>query len=140
MVNKSKLCKTLNYWFLKSLGIISPPHFAYDFLRKIYLTLYSIKWPNFIAGLHLLLEILVNMSFCNCCLWHHKFWKWTLSFQSSRFSTWPKSQDKTLNILKLKELWRWSKNRFWSSLKGFQLPNIDLDLRVRLWSSFWKLG
>ena len=33
----------------------------YDFLRKIFLVLYSISWPNFIVWLPLLLEILGNM-------------------------------------------------------------------------------
>ena len=30
----------------KVLGIVSPPHFVYDFFRKMFLTLYSINWPN----------------------------------------------------------------------------------------------
>ena len=34
----------LNFDFLeKDLGIVSPPHFAYDFLRKMFLMLYSIN-------------------------------------------------------------------------------------------------
>ena len=62
----NKLCKTLDYWsrdmlnfdFLqKGLGLVSPPHFRYDFSRKIFLMLYSINWPNFTAWLFLLLEI-----------------------------------------------------------------------------------
>ena len=36
-------------------------HRLYDFLRKMFLILYSIKWPSFIASLSLLLEILVIM-------------------------------------------------------------------------------
>ena len=52
----------LNFDFLdKGLGIVSPAHFVYDFLTKIFLMLYSINWPNFIAWLPLLLEILGNM-------------------------------------------------------------------------------
>ena len=66
--NKSKLYKTLDYWswdmlnfsFLeKGLGIVSPPHFVYDFLTKMFLMLYSSNWPIF--WLPLLLEILGNM-------------------------------------------------------------------------------
>ena len=58
--NKNKLCKTLGYWardilslqfFEKGLGIVSPPLFVYDILRKIFLILYSINWPNFIVWL-----------------------------------------------------------------------------------------
>ena len=49
----------LNIDFLeKGLGIVSPPHFVYDFLRKVFLMLYSITWPNFIMWLYLLPEIL----------------------------------------------------------------------------------
>ena len=56
--NKDKWFKTLHYWskdmpnfdFLdKSLGIVSPAHFVYDFSTIIFLVLYSINWPNFIA-------------------------------------------------------------------------------------------
>ena len=63
--NKNKLYKTLDYWsrqlfnfdFLeKGLGIVSLPHFLYDFSRKIFLTLYSINWPNFIVWSPLLLR------------------------------------------------------------------------------------
>ena len=35
----------------KGLGLVSPPHIVYDFSRKIFLTLYSINWLNFIAWL-----------------------------------------------------------------------------------------
>ena len=54
----------LNFDFLeKGLGIlgISPVHFVYELLRKMFLMLYSINRPNFIARLFLLLEILVTM-------------------------------------------------------------------------------
>ena len=52
----------LNFDFLeKSLGIVSPPHFLYDFPRKMFLMLYPISWPNFIVWLPFLFEILVNM-------------------------------------------------------------------------------
>ena len=52
----------LNFVLLeKGLGIASQPHFVYDSSRKMFLTLYSINCPNFIARLPLLLEILVNV-------------------------------------------------------------------------------
>ena len=58
----------LNFDFLeKGLGIVSLPHFVYDFSRKVFLILYSINWPNFIAWLPLLLEILVNMCIAIVC-------------------------------------------------------------------------
>ena len=43
----------LNFEFLeKGLGIVSPPHFVYDFSRKMFLMLYSINRPNFIVRLY----------------------------------------------------------------------------------------
>ena len=51
-----------NFDFLKKdLLIASPPHFMYDFSRRVIIKLYSINLPNFIAWLALLLEILINM-------------------------------------------------------------------------------
>ena len=59
----------LNFDFLeKGLGILSLPRFLYEFLRKMFLMLYSINWPIFIAWLPLLLEILVNMYIAIVCL------------------------------------------------------------------------
>ena len=58
----------LNFVFLeKSLGIVSPPHFMYDFLRKMFLMLYFINCPYFIVSLPLLLEILINMCIAIAC-------------------------------------------------------------------------
>ena len=74
--NRNKLFKTLYYWsrdmlnfdFLdKGLGILSPAHFVYDFSTKMFPMLYSINWPNFIAWLHLLLEIFGNMRIAIVC-------------------------------------------------------------------------
>ena len=56
--NKNKLFKTLHYWsryllnfdFLdKDLGIVSPPHFVYDFSTNMFVMLYPFKWPNLIV-------------------------------------------------------------------------------------------
>ena len=52
----------LNFDYLdKRLGKVSPPHFAYGCPRKMFLMLYYINWPNFIAWFPLPLEILGNM-------------------------------------------------------------------------------
>ena len=68
--NEEKLQKTLHYWFRdklkfdcleKGLGIVSPPYFVDDFLRKVFVMLYSSNWANFIVWLPLLLEILGNV-------------------------------------------------------------------------------
>ena len=50
------------FWFLgKGLELVSPPHLIYDFWRKMFLMLYFISWPNVVAWLPLLLEILDNL-------------------------------------------------------------------------------
>ena len=41
----------------KGLALASPPHFMYDFTRRVILMLYSIKRPNFTLSMPLLLEI-----------------------------------------------------------------------------------
>ena len=65
--NKSKLCKTSDYWSRdilnfnfseKGLGQASAPLFLHDFLRKMFLMLNSINWPNYIVWLPLRLQIL----------------------------------------------------------------------------------
>ena len=74
--NKNELYKTLDYWSrymlnfdfsAKGLGIISPPHFVFDFSAKMFLMLYSINTPNFIVWLPLLLEILGNVCIAIVC-------------------------------------------------------------------------
>ena len=58
----------LNFDFLdKSLGIVSREHFAYNFPTEMFLMLYSINWPNFIAWLPLLLDLLGNMCIAIVC-------------------------------------------------------------------------
>ena len=83
-----------NFDFLeKGLGIVSPSHFEYDFSGKIC----SINWPNFIAWLPLLLQILgkvciasVRFPACN-----------VVSFEINFVF-----QDKKLNILRTKRAFK----------------------------------
>ena len=83
--NKKKLFNPLDNWsrekfnsdFLeKHLEIVSPPHLVYVFSKKMLLMLHSINWPNFIAWLPLVLEILGNMCIGTVCLpgceWYYK--------------------------------------------------------------------
>ena len=74
--NKNKLYKTLDYWSRdmcnfnfpeKGLGLVSPPHFVYKISREMFLTLYSINWPNSIVWLPLPLEIFGNMCITIVC-------------------------------------------------------------------------
>ena len=73
---QNKICKTLEYWsrymlnfnFLeKAQWIISPPHFVHDFSKMMFVRVYSINWPSFIARLSLLLEILVYICITIVC-------------------------------------------------------------------------
>ena len=68
----------LNFDFLeKVLGIVSLPHFVYDFSRKLFLIIYSVKWPNFNAWLPLLLEIMcIAIAFVTRLWW----WWWRIVF------------------------------------------------------------
>ena len=95
-VQWKKLYKTLDYWsrgmlnfdFLrKGLGIVSPPHFVYGWSRKMFFVLYSINWPNFLARLSLLLEILVNMCVAIVCLpgWDVNNFEVDLTFPTKSF-------------------------------------------------------
>ena len=68
--NKNKLYKTDHYWSWnvlnfnfpeKGLKLASPPHFLFDFFKKLLTMLFSIKWQKFIAWWTLLLEILGNI-------------------------------------------------------------------------------
>ena len=76
LYNKGKLHKTLGYWSRdmlnynfseKGLELVSPPHFMYDFWKKMFLVLHSINWSSFIAWLPLLWEILGIMCISTVC-------------------------------------------------------------------------
>ena len=64
------LASTLNKTFLKNQEMpwtCLPNSFSAWFLRKIFLVLYLINWPNFIAWLPLILEILGNLCILIIC-------------------------------------------------------------------------
>ena len=75
--NKNQIHKTLdfiqkysllNFDFIEmGLGIVSPPHFVYDFSKKMFFTLYFISWPHLIVWLPLLLDILGKMCIAIVC-------------------------------------------------------------------------
>ena len=121
----------LKFNFLgKGLRIVSPPHFLNDFSKKMLLMLYSINWPNFIAWFPLLLEILGNMCIAIICFSIYDVINFEINhaFLIKPFSTWPKRQDKNLNIWERKEFLRWNEKYVSSFLKGSQLPKIVSDL------------
>ena len=89
------------WFFRKDQGIVSPPRFVCDFSTKVFIMLYSINWLSSLSYcLYFLrywtisfLQLFVNQV---CDVINFK----TLSFQSSCFYTWPKSQGKNLNNLR----------------------------------------
>ena len=90
------------------LGLVSLSHFLHDFWRKIFLTLYAIKWLNLIAWLPLLLEILGNMCIIITCFPVCEVIKFeiTFSFLIKPFSYMTKTSGQR------KELLKWNKNHF----------------------------
>ena len=126
---------TQSQFFRKGFGIVFPSHYVYDFSRKIFVTLYSINSPNFIVWLPLIHEMLGNMCIAIICFpgyYASSFEINLIFFWSSRFSTCPKSQDKFLNILRIKKAFKVKWKQFPSFLNVFQVPKIVSGLRVCL--------
>ena len=118
----------LNLDFLQmGLELASPPYFAYNFSRKVFCILYSINWPNFVVWLPLhfrywgicVLQLFISKALTS------KMLKFTWTFQSGRFSTWPKNQDKIYISWKQKELLRWNKNIFHYFSKFFSCQKLS---------------
>ena len=56
------------FWKTKwGLELISLSHFQYDFWRKIFISIYSITWPNFNVWLPLIREVLANICIAIVC-------------------------------------------------------------------------
>ena len=86
----------------RGLELVCLPHFLQDLLRKIFLSLHFINWLNLIDWLPFLLEILGNVCIVIICcsLSDVIILTLILAFLSSRISTQPKSQDKSINIVR----------------------------------------
>ena len=112
-------------------GIVSPPHFVYNFSTKMLLVLYSINWPNFIAWLPLLLQILGNrcvaiVFFPHCDLMDFEI---NLIFLIELLFLYNQKAMK-------KSYWEWKEllrpnKHFWSFLKSFHWSKIVPDLKLR---------
>ena len=111
--NRNKFYKTLGYWsrdmlifdFLeKFLGIVSPTNLVYNFLRKMFLMLYSMNWPNVIVWLLLLLEVLGNVCIAIVCFprWDVIYFKINLIVIIRLFLFMTNKSHKNLNILRTK--------------------------------------
>ena len=126
---KNKLYKTLDYWsrdnlnfdiLEKGLGIVSSPHFVYDFSIKMFLMLYFIIWPNFIVWWPLLLKILGNMYIGSVCypVCDVITFEINLAFLIKPFFYLTKQPRQKLNILRTKKLLRPNKKHFFIIFKG----------------------
>ena len=116
--NRNKLFKILHYQsrdmlnfdFLdKDLGIISSAYFAYDFSTKMLLMLYSTNWSNFHCLVAFTSWAIGQYVYCNCLLarlWRHKFQNYDDLSRQAVFIHDQKSQDKNLNILRMKRAFK----------------------------------
>ena len=108
--------------------------------KKMFLMLYPISWPNFSFWLPLLLETELPRSKGNICIAIAFFpgcdvinFGINLMFLTLYdFSTWPKSQNKNLNIFRTKRDFKVKQKPFFIILKAFQLSRFVSDLRVHL--------
>ena len=100
----------------KGLELVSPPHFMYDFSRKMFLMLHSINGPNFIVWLSLSLKILIGQNvYYNCFLtrlWRHKIWNWPYLFNQAVLIMTKKSRQKPKYLENEKSIWGEIKNFF----------------------------
>ena len=107
---------------------VSPQHFVYDFFKKSvsHVIFYEQTEYNCLTACFLEICFLGNMWIISICF--------SMQFAMSWHFSWPKCQNKNLNIFKTQErlINRWKKKYFSSYLKSFHMPEIVSDLRVHL--------
>ena len=133
-------------FFRKGSGSSFSTLFCVWFFKKKVLMLHSNNWPNF------------SSYWTKCVL--HLFvttldLKLTLSSLSSHFATWPKLQDKNLNILGTKKASEVKLKAFFSNFKGLSIAKnclrlesaplilqaaISSKIRINLYMSFKSLS
>ena len=120
----------------------SPPYFIFDFSRKVFLMLHSINWSNLIVWLPLLHEILDNMCIAILCFPDCDVINFEIkrSFQWSRFSAWPKSKDKNLNILRTKRDFKEKQKAFFILFNSFEAKKKKMPNWKILYKDFIKLS
>ena len=128
-----EICSILMF-YKKGLCMVSPPYFVRDFLRKMFLMLYSISWPNFTAWLPLLLEILDNrcISIVFYPGWDVINFEINLYYLIKPFFYMTKKSRQKFQYLENEKNLQGK-----SILKCFQLSKIVADLKVHLWIHFW---
>ena len=125
-----------------------PPYFEYDFLRKIFLMLYSINLPNKIIWLHLLLEILVIVCIVIICSPARDITNFEIKLcDQAIFLHDQKNQNKSLNIFRTKKRFRWNKKALFiifegssvtrNCLKPKSVPLINLTKEIPLICLIW---
>ena len=97
-------------------------HFLYNFWKKIFLLLYSINWPSFIIWF-----LYFERSRAICLL--HLFvnqvvTSWIYLSNQVDFSTWPKSHDKNLNILRIKITFKMKQKPLFIIFKGLLMKQV----------------
>ena len=97
----------------------------------------SLNRPNFIVWLSLFLEILCNMwlQIFISQFMTSEISELSFSFQTSRFSTWPKKSGRKIKYIKNKSFWGEIEKHFSSYLKGFKLPEINSGILVSFWTT-----
>ena len=115
----------LNFYFSeKGLGLVSAPHFVYDFSIKIILILSSINWPNFFYLIAFTSQNIGQYVYCNCLLtrlWRHKFWNYSFPSNQAVLLHDQKNQDKKLNILRMKRAFEVKWKAFFIIFKGLSV-------------------
>ena len=98
--------KSHKSFFKNKEELVSLPHFLHDFWRKMFFTLYSVNWPNFIEWFSILFDFLYSFTFWIMCIiifcfpiYDVKNFEISISFWSSRFFIWQKSFSKGGNLI-----------------------------------------
>ena len=126
MAYKSKLHKTLGYWFRdqflsfrKRLEVQLEAQFLFfrrgcgnSFLTIFCVWLYSISWCNFIVWLLLLLEILGNMCIAIVCFPSCDVIFLNLTFPIKLFFYMIKNSKQKFKSWERREIFRWNKKHF----------------------------
>ena len=114
----------------KKLELVSLPHFNHDFWKEVFITLYFINWPNFIAWLPSFLEILGNRCIIIICSPICDVMNFEITIKLSFYIT--RKSGEIFISQEREKLLTWNKNHFSSFLKGCQLSEVASDPRVDL--------
>ena len=116
----------------KSLELLYPPHFVYDFSRKHFLVLHFINWPKFIVWLPSLLEILGNMCITIVCKLgcHVRNFVINLIFLIKPFCYMTKKSRQKFKYLE-------NKKSFWGEIKSI-FHYFQRAFNCQKWSQTWE--